>query len=46
MNILVRRTSLERVNERVMAESGVWRGLGEKLSALSEVGLIEDSVFR
>jgi hypothetical protein len=41
----MRRTCLERVNERVTAESDVQRGLGKKLSALSEIGLIGDSVL-
>jgi hypothetical protein len=45
MNILMRRTGLERVDERVMAEGSVQRGLGEKLSALSEIGLIGDSIL-
>jgi hypothetical protein len=45
MNVLMRTARLERVYERVTAEGGVRRGLGEKLSALSEVGLIGDSIL-
>jgi hypothetical protein len=45
MNVLMRRTRLERVDEGVTAESSVRRGLGEKLSALSEIGLIGDSIL-
>jgi hypothetical protein len=45
VDVLMRRTCLERVNERVTAESDVQRGLGKKLSALSEIGLIGDSVL-
>jgi hypothetical protein len=45
MNILMRRTGLERVDERVTTEGSVRRGLGEKLSALSEIGLIGDSIL-
>jgi hypothetical protein len=41
----MRRARLERICERVTAESGVRRGLGEKLSAFSEVGLIGDSIL-
>jgi hypothetical protein len=45
MNVLMRRTRLERVDERVTAEGSVRRGLGEKLNALSEIGLIGDSIL-
>jgi hypothetical protein len=45
MNVLVRRTRLERAHEGVATESGVQRGLGEKLSALIEVGLVGNSVL-
>jgi hypothetical protein len=46
MNVMVRRAKLERICERVMAEGGVRRGLGEKLSAFSEIGLIGNSILR
>jgi hypothetical protein len=46
MNVLMRRTRLERVDERVTAEGSVRRGLGEKLSAFSEIRLIGDSILR
>jgi hypothetical protein len=42
---MVRRAKLERVNEGVTAKSGVRRGLGEKLIAFSEIGLIRSSIF-
>jgi hypothetical protein len=45
MNILMRRTRLERAHEEIAAESGVRRGLDEKLSALIEVGLVGNSVL-
>jgi hypothetical protein len=46
MNVMARRAKLERICERVTAEGGVRRGLGEKLSAFSEIGLIGNSILR
>jgi hypothetical protein len=46
MNILVRRAWLKRAHEGVATKGGVRRGLGEKLSALIEVRLAGNSVFR
>jgi hypothetical protein len=43
---MVRMTKLERVNERIMAEGGVRKGLGEKLIAFCEIGLVGYSVLR
>jgi hypothetical protein len=45
MDVMVRRARLERVYEGLTAEGGVRRGLGEKLIALSEIGLIRNSIF-
>jgi hypothetical protein len=42
---MVRRTRLERVNEGVTAEGGVRRGLGEKLVAFCEYGLVGHSIL-
>jgi hypothetical protein len=43
---MVRRTRLERVNERVTTEGGVRRGLGEKLIAFCEIGLVGYNILR
>jgi hypothetical protein len=40
VDVVVRRARLKRVNEEVTAKGGVRRGLGEKLIAFSEIGLI------
>jgi hypothetical protein len=45
MDVMVQRARLERVYEGVTAEGGVQRGLGEKLIALNEIGLIRNSIF-
>jgi hypothetical protein len=45
MNVMVRRTRLERVYEGVTAEGGVRRGLGEKLVAFYEIGLVGYSIL-
>jgi hypothetical protein len=45
VDVVVRRARLERVYEGVTDEGGVRRRLGEKLISLSEIGLIENSVF-
>jgi hypothetical protein len=42
---MVQRTRLKRVNERITAEGGVRRGLGEKLVALYETGMVGHSVL-
>jgi hypothetical protein len=45
MNVMVRRTRLERVDEGITAEGGVRRGLGEKLIVLCEYGLVGYSIL-
>jgi hypothetical protein len=45
VDVVVRMTRFKRVYEGITAEGGVRRGLGEKLIALSEIGLIGHSVF-
>jgi hypothetical protein len=45
VDVMVRRARLERVNEGVTAKGGVRRGLGEKLIAFSEIGLVGNSIF-
>jgi hypothetical protein len=45
VNVMVRRTRLERVNERVTAEGGVQRGLDEKLVAFCESRLLGYSIL-
>jgi hypothetical protein len=42
---MVRRAKLKRVNEGVTTEGSVRRGLGEKLIAFSEIGLIGNNIF-
>jgi hypothetical protein len=46
MNVMVRRTRLERVYEGVTTKGGVRRGLGEKLVAFCEIGLVGYSILR
>jgi hypothetical protein len=45
VNVMVRRTILGRVKEGVTAEGGVRRGLGEKLVAFCEYGLVGCSIL-
>jgi hypothetical protein len=45
VNVMVRRAKLKRVNEGVTTEGSVRRGLGEKLIAFSEIGLIGNNIF-
>jgi hypothetical protein len=46
MNVVVRRTRLKGVDERIAAEGGVQRGLGERHVAFCECGLIGHKILR